>query len=174
MILPIVYYGNQLLRTRSEKVKEITDEIRTLINDMIETMDENKGVGLAAIQVGKPFRIFIIRPIVEQKDDEAVLGDVEVFINPKITLSSDESVIFSEGCLSVPALHAEVERPGAIHIEWMDLEGNIQSVDVSGYKARELMHENDHLNGVLFIDRLPAKIRKEIAPQLKEIEKKYN
>lgn len=174
MLLSLVYLGNPLLRTRSEPVKEITDEIHVLVNDMIETMDENKGVGLAAIQVGKALRIFVIRPVVEQDEAEAVLGDAEVYINPKISTPSTETISIPEGCLSIPGIHLEVERPKSIHIEWMDLEGKQRSADVSGYKARELMHENDHLNGVLFIDRLPAKVRKEITPQLKEIEKKYN
>ena len=174
MILPLVYLGNSLLRTRSERVKEITDEIRSLVTDMIETMDENKGIGLAAIQVGKPLRILIIRPVIEQNENEAVLGDVEVYINSKISNPSSETVILPEGCLSIPGIHAEVERPKSIHIEWTDLEGKHHEGDFSDFKARELMHENDHLNGVLFIDRLTAKVRKEISLHLKEIEKKYN
>jgi len=174
MILSLVYYGNPSLRSRSAEVKEITDEIKQLCRDMIETMDANNGIGLAAIQVGKLHRIFILRPVLESEDGETTLGEAEIYINPKLSNPSKQTNILPEGCLSIPGLHTEVERPLSIHIEALDLEGNKISKEVTGFKAREIMHENDHLNGVLFIDRLPAKKRKEIEPGLKEIKKKYN
>jgi peptide deformylase len=174
MILSIVYYDNHELRTRSEKVKEITPEIKQLVYDMIETMDANNGVGLAAVQVGKYLRIIVIRPVLRNEEDDAVLGEVEVYINPKLTHPSEKTEIMPEGCLSIPGLHLEVERPFSIHVEALDIHGKAISKSFSGFHARQIMHENDHLNGVLFIDRLTAKKRKEIEPGLKAIKSKYN
>ena len=174
MILSLIYYGNPLLRTRSKEILEIDSEVKQLISDMVETMDANNGVGLAAIQVGKPLRVFIVRPILESEEGEGSLGEVEIYINPKITKLSLESDVMSEGCLSLPSVHADVERPLSIQIDALDIDGNKISKKLSGFHARELMHENDHLNGVLFIDRLPAKKRKDVESQLKVIIQKYN
>lgn len=171
---PLVYYGNPLLRKKSVKVEKINDEIKTLVKDMIETMDANNGVGLAAIQVGEPWRVIVIRPEIENESGKIMLGEPEVYINPVLSNPSSETNIFSEGCLSIPGIHREVERPKSIHVEAMDLEGNKISEDFEGFKAVEIMHENDHLNGVLFVDRLSKENRKKIEPYLKEIKKKYN
>ncbi|NGX62745.1 MAG: Peptide deformylase [Candidatus Anoxychlamydiales bacterium] len=174
MILPLVYYGNPKLRNRCTEVQEITEDIKQFCYDMIETMDANKGVGLAAIQVGKLLRILVIRPVLEDEDKEAYLGKAELYINPKLSNPAEQTQIGPEGCLSIPSFHEDVERPISIHVEALDINGNKISKDLQGYKARELMHENDHLNGVLFIDRLPAQKRKEIEPALREIKSKYN
>lgn len=174
MILPLVYYGNAKLRSKCLEIKEITEEIKQFCLDMVETMDANNGVGLAAIQVGKFLRIIIIRPVLEDENNEAFLGDAEIYINPKLTNPSDKTEKLPEGCLSIPALHEEIERPISIHLEALDLNGNKISKEIKDFHARQIMHENDHLNGVLFIDRLPAKKRKEIEPFLKEIKAKYN
>jgi len=120
VILSLVYYGNHLLRSRSKEVIEITQEIKQLVDDMIETMDANNGVGLAAIQIGKPLRIFVIRPVIEKEDKDTYLGNAEVYINPKITNPSTETEILPEGCLSIPGEHADVERPLSIHVEASD------------------------------------------------------
>ncbi len=174
MVLPLVYYGNPLLRKKSEEIKEITNDIKNLVLEMTKTMDAKNGVGLAAIQIGKPIRLFIIRPVTEDRNGEVVLGKVEVYINPKITNPSKETEKLVEGCLSIPGLHMDVERPKMIHIEAIDLNGKKVAKDISGFKARELMHENDHLNGVLFIDRIASNKKKEIEKELRQIKKKYN
>ncbi|NGX35116.1 MAG: Peptide deformylase [Candidatus Anoxychlamydiales bacterium] len=174
MILPLVYYGNPKLRSRCLEVTEITEEIRELCLDMVETMDANNGVGLSSTQIGKFLRIIVIRPVLDAEEGDAFLGEAEIYINPKLSSPSEETQKSPEGCLSVPGLHEEVERPMSIHIDALDIDGNKISKKVTGFKAREIMHENDHLNGVLFIDRLPAKKRKEIEPALKEIKAKYN
>ena len=174
MILPLIYYGNPILRERSQEVKEITEEIKKLISDMVETMDANNGCGLAAIQIGKPYRLFILRPVIEDENGEAILGDVEVYLNPKITNTSEKSEILSEGCLSIPKLHAEVERPYSLHIEALNINGKSFSQDVEGFIAREIMHENDHLNGVLYIDRIPSQKRKEMEPLLRDIKDQFD
>jgi len=174
MILPLIYYGNPYLRIKSQEVGEITLDIKQLCYDMVETMDANNGIGLAAIQVAKPLRILVIRSLLEKDSNNTTLQDAEIFINPKLSNPSEKTVIASEGCLSIPGIHQEVERPEAICIEAMDLEGKTVSKKFTGFAARQIMHENDHLNGVLFIDRLLAKKRKDIELELRKIKAKYN
>lgn len=174
MSLPIRYYGDKILRTRCEPVKEITDEIKTLVQKMIETMDESKGIGLAAPQVGYPLRIFVLRNYIESAEGDLSFSEPLVYINPVISNPSVKKVSDTEGCLSIPGIREEVERPLKIRIEAMTLEGVPFAEEVEGYNARVRMHENDHLNGVLFIDRLNLRKRKKLEPVLKEIQKKYH
>ena len=174
MILSLVYYDNHILRLRSEKVAKITPEIKQFVYDMIETMDANNGIGLAAVQVGKHLRIIVIRQILQNESNEGVLGEAEVFINPHLTNPCEKTEISPEGCLSVPGLHLDVDRPVSIHVEALDINGGPISKTCTGFHARQIMHENDHLNGVLFIDRLTAKKRKEVGACLKAIKSKYN
>jgi peptide deformylase len=171
---PLVYLGNPLLRKQCLEVEKITDEIKELVSDMVETMDANNGVGLAAIQIGVLKKIFVIREVFEDEHGEAYLGEVEVFINPRISNPSKKTEILPEGCLSVPGIHMEVVRPVEITVEWLDLEGNKHLKVIKDFKAREILHENDHLNGTLFIDRLSNDQKKEIDHLLKEIIQKYN
>jgi len=174
MILPLIYYGNARLRVRCEEVDKITDEIKQFCLDMIETMDANNGIGLAAIQLDKHFRIIVIRPFLEDDKGETYLDKAEVFINPKLSSPSKVTENLPEGCLSIPSMHLEVERPFSIHVEALDMNGNKICKEVKGFTARQIMHENDHLNGVLFIDRLQDKKRKEVESELKKIIDKYN
>ncbi len=171
---PLVYYGNPLLRARSQPVETIDDELRALVADMIETLDGLRGAGLAAVQIGVLRRIFIIRPYVQQPSGRYVPGPVEVYINPVLSDPSSEEETAEEGCLSIPGLHAEVTRPLGITIEALDLDGKKIHKKIWGYTTRMLMHENDHLNGVLYIDRLTPPQRQWIKPQLKKIEKRFS
>ena len=173
MIRPLIYYNNPILRKKCLPIEKITEEIHQLAADMIETMDEKKGVGLAACQIGVLLRIFVIRPEEKTTKGEYILGSPEVFINPILSQPSEEKEGMEEGCLSLPGLHLEVIRPVSIHIKAMNLEGEKKSFITKGFKAREIMHENDHLNGKLFIDRLDKKKKREINPFLQEIKKKY-
>lgn len=173
MRLPVCYYGNKILRVKALPVETITDEIRQLVRDMIETMDVSNGIGLAAVQVGVPLRIFVLRNYLEVQSDELRLSDPYVYINPKLSAPSLKKVKDTEGCLSLPGIRAEVERPLKITIEAMDLNGNLFKEEVEGYNARVRMHENDHLNGVLFTDRLDLRHKKKVAPLLAAIEQKY-
>ena len=169
----ICYYGHSILHKKCEPVKEITKEIRSLVDDMIETMDFYNGIGLAGNQIGVSLRVFIIRPVEMNKEKRAVLGEVEVYINPKLSNPSDETEILSEGCLSFPKLYLDIQRPYKIHIDATDLDGNRISKDLEGFYAREVMHENDHLNGRTFIQRInDKKVLTDIQPILKEIKKK--
>lgn len=173
MKLPLAFYGNPILRTRSSEIKEITDEVRKLISDMIETMNECNGIGIAANQVGETLRVFVIRELI-QKGEDCSIGPVEVYINPVLSNPSENKLLHSEGCLSFPGIHVDIERPESIHIEALDLEGNKISKTIVGFKARELMHENDHLNGVCFIDRADPSDRQEIEPLLQALKKQYS
>lgn len=173
MKLQLRYYGDPILRKKCSSIEKITTEIRSFVNDMIETMDASNGVGLAANQVGKSFSVFVIRPEERTPDGEFVLGAPEVFINPILSDPSDETETMTEGCLSFPGLHVEIARPYSIHVEAIDINGNPISLDVKGFKAREIMHENDHLNGRVFIDRLSPNVRKSLDPILKNIKKKF-
>lgn len=174
MKLPLAYYGNPILRKKAQPVKEITAEIRQLVSDMIDTMDAEKGIGIAAPQVQQSLAIFITRPPVKQEDDTWVDGPlVYVYINPKIVGYSSEVEGDSEGCLSIPKLHGEVVRPLKISLQAMDLDGNTFTEDHQDLNARIIMHENDHLNGVLFIDRMHGKERKELEPKLQQIKQHY-
>jgi peptide deformylase len=172
---PLCYYGNPILRKKCLPVKKITDEIRQIVQDMIDTMDSLKGVGLAANQVGILYQIFVIRPLLKSDQQDPQFGPVEVYINPELTNPSEQTEILMEGCLSFPHLHIDIERPYKIHVKALDLSGNVIEEDAMGYKARELMHENDHLHGRFFIDRITDPQTKEyIKPLLKEIQKKYS
>jgi peptide deformylase len=173
MLLPIYYYGHPILRKRCAPVGQITDEIRKMAQDMIETMDKNNGVGLAAPQVGHSIRLFVLRNYLFTEDGHWTLSEPKVYINPKLSSPGDELVCDTEGCLSLPGIRLEVERPNSITIEATDLDGKVFVEELEGYNARVRMHENDHINGVLFIDRIDVHTRKKLDPLLKEIKKKY-
>ncbi|HSX03531.1 MAG TPA: peptide deformylase [Rhabdochlamydiaceae bacterium] len=168
------YYGDPILRKRSEPVQQITDELRQLAAEMIQFIDGNNGIGLSAIQIGLPIRMFVCRGYVENPDGSWGVTAPRAFINPKIIFISDETIVDNEACMSIPNIREDVQRPYKIKVEAMGLDGKIFIEESEGYNARIRMHENDHLNGVLFIDRLPSKVRKRIDPQLREIKNKYN
>jgi peptide deformylase len=173
MLLKIYHYAHPVLRKRCEPISEITDEIRQLAKDMIETMDKSNGVGLAAPQVGKSIRMFVLREYIVGEGDDWSLSEPKVYINPVLSSPSPEHLIDTEGCLSLPGLRLDVERPEKITVQAMDLDGNLFTEEVEGYNARIRMHENDHINGVLFIDRVDPHTRKKIEPLLHEMKKKY-
>lgn len=174
MKLPLAYYGNPILRKKCEPVTEITAEICKLIDDMIETMLSHDGYGLAAPQVKHSKSIFLTHTPTQTGPDEWVPGKIRVFINPKILSYSEELSFRGEGCLSIPNLYGNVARPLKITVEARDRDGTIFKEEFSGIAARAIMHENDHINGVLFIDRIHGKERKELEPTLREIKKKYS
>ncbi|MFQ5729686.1 MAG: peptide deformylase [Waddliaceae bacterium] len=174
MKLQLAYYGDPILRKKGAPIESINDEIRQLVKDMIDTIIEHNGIGLAAPQVYRSLALFITSVPIEQPDGNWLPGELRVFINPKILSIAEEKSTRSEGCLSVPTIYAEVNRPIRIQIQATDLEGNDFEEEFSDLAARCIMHENDHINGVLFIDRVQGKARKELEPKLKEIKKKYN
>jgi peptide deformylase len=168
------YYGDPILRKKSKEIETITDEIKQLAHFMINWADQNRAIGLAAVQMGVPIRLFVLRDYIVHPDEKWTLSQPKFFINPKIIWKSDETDIDMEGCMSFPGIQVgPIERPCKIKIEAMDLDGNTFIDEREGLNARVKFHENDHLNGVLHIDRIPPKERKEVEPLLQEIKKKY-
>jgi peptide deformylase len=151
----IIILPDKRLRSVSKPVVAIGDEIRTLVADMFETMYEAPGIGLAAIQVGVPFRVIVMD--LSKREAEA---EPRVFINPEITWSSEEKSLYEEGCLSIPDVHEDVERPARVKIRYLDLEGKPHEEDAEGLFATCIQHEIDHVNGVLFIDHI-SKLKRE-------------
>jgi peptide deformylase len=148
-IRPIIVLPDARLRQRSEPVAEITDEIRALAADMLDTMYDAPGIGLAAIQVGIPKRVVVIDLAKPEEEKRPV-----VLVNPEVTWSSDEKRVYEEGCLSIPEYYEEVERPDRIRFRYRTLEGATVEAEADGVLATCVQHELDHLNGVLFIDYL--------------------
>lgn len=169
----IVYYGDSRLRQKCEEVTEITDEIREIAEDLLEGVKVYDGVGLAAPQIGELKRMYVVCLIKEVVDGKPVYGEPELFINPKLSEPSAVQESYPQGCLSIPGVYADVVRPDGITVEWMDLEGQWHKAQIQGYNATVVMHEHDHINGVLFIDRLSSPERKKLDPLLRKVKKKY-
>ncbi|MGA2974000.1 MAG: peptide deformylase [Spirochaetia bacterium] len=147
-MLSIIKLGDPILNRHSVVVPDINGDIQTLVEEMFDAMDRGKGVGLAGVQVGRLFRLFITR----------VSGDSpRVFINPDILETSIEIEPFEEGCLSIPGLYTDVIRPSSVRVQAWNLKAKPFTLSVDGYLARVIQHEFDHLNGILFIDRIDAK-----------------
>lgn len=174
MKLPLAYYGNPILRKKGTPIQMIDDEIRQLIHDMAETMEANNGCGLAAPQIHQSLALFITC-IPRYVDKDTVLpGELRIFINPKIISYSEEIWTCDEACLSIPGFRGSVSRPLEVTIQAMDLDGNEFQETFKGFDAHVIMHENDHINGVLFIDRLSSKKKKAIEGVLRQIKRKYH
>jgi peptide deformylase len=162
-IRPVLTAPDPRLKVVSEPVAKVDGELRTLIDDMIETMYDADGIGLAAIQVGVPKRMLVMD--IDQRDGKK---NPRVFINPVITWKSDELAVNEEGCLSIPEIWDEVERPARIRCEYLDRDGKKQELEADGLLAVCLQHEMDHLEGILFVDHL-SKLKRSMA--LKKLQK---
>lgn len=173
MILKLAYYGDPILRKKALRVENIDDEIKQLVEDMTETMFANNGIGLAAPQVHRSLALFITSIPEYREDGSHIDGPIEVYINPRLIIYSDRQEVHSEGCLSIPKLYGEVSRPNQIVIEAMNLQGLLIKKELSGLEARCCLHENDHLNGVLFIDRIRGKERQQMEDTLRQIKSRY-
>jgi peptide deformylase len=146
------------LKLVSEPLSEVGDEIRRLMDDMLETMYAAPGIGLAAVQIGVPKRV-IVMDLAKEKDGEP--HKPLFFVNPKLIWAADERVLCEEGCLSVPDLYEEVERPVRVRVSYLDYFGKAQEVEADGMLAVCLQHEMDHLEGTLFIDHL-SRLKREM------------
>ena len=182
-LLPIVEVPDPRLRQISSPVERVDDELRKLVADMFETMYAAPGIGLAAIQVGVPLRLLVIDLQPEDPDAEPevctahgghhhthqpVRNEPRVFVNPEILDPADELSTYQEGCLSVPDIYADVDRPKTCRVRWQDLEGQVHEEEMEGMMATCIQHEMDHLEGVLFIDHL-SRLKRSMA--LKKLEK---
>ena len=163
-ILSIITAPDPRLKVVSEPVEQVDDDLRRLMDDMLETMYDAPGIGLAAIQVGVAKRVIVMDL---SKDDEPKAP--RFFVNPVISNTSDELSTYEEGCLSVPDMYEEVERPSTAHVTYLDYDGKEQSEDIDGMLATCLQHEMDHLNGILFIDHLSKLKRDMILRKLQKL-----
>ncbi len=148
-VLPILHYPDLRLRTVASEVGEITDETKTLVADMFETMYDAKGIGLAATQVDRHVRVVVMDLAKEGEEPQP-----KVYINPKVTPLTEELVPYQEGCLSIPEVYDEVKRPARVLIEALDADGTPFRVEAEGLLAVCIQHELDHLNGIVFVDYL--------------------
>ena len=155
-ILPIVKLPDPILRQVSKPVEQIDDDVRRLVADMLATMYDAPGVGLAAIQVGVPRRLLVLD--VSEKDDER---QPIAMINPVILQLGDQLRMHEEGCLSIPDTHVEIERPSTLRVRFTDEKGAVQERDAEGLLATAIQHEIDHLDGRLIIDFL-SKLRRDM------------
>ena len=145
----ILKIPDKRLRLVSAPLKRVDAETRALVEDMFETMYDAPGIGLAAIQIGVPTRVVVMD--LSKKDDAHA---PQVFINPEITWAADEKSTHEEGCLSIPEYYEEVERPQAVKVKYLDLDGKSHEIEATGLFATCLQHEIDHINGILFIDHI--------------------
>ena len=148
-VRPILTAPDPRLQAISLDVEKVDDAVRALVDDMLDSMYAADGIGLAAIQIGEAKRILVID--IDQKDGKK---NPQAYINPKITWASEETAVYEEGCLSVPEIWDDVERPARIRCENLDRDGKKHESEADGLMATCLQHEMDHLNGVLFIDHL--------------------
>jgi len=177
MILPVVAYGDPVLRKEGEDIDKDYPKLNELIENMFDTMYNANGVGLAAPQIGKAIRLFIVdaSPFAEDEDndkDKEILKDFKkVFINMTIVETKGEKWAFNEGCLTIPDIHEDVMRPETITIEYYDENWEFHTEEYSGIAARVLQHEYDHIEGVLFTDKLSGLKKRLIKGKLTNISK---
>jgi peptide deformylase len=168
-IRPIIILPDPKLRLVSEPVKAVDDHIRELLDDMVETMHDAPGIGLAAAQIGVLKRLVVIDLAKKEEPPQP-----QYFVNPEIVWSSDEKSVYEEGCLSIPEYYEEVERPARIRAKFLDREGKSQEIEAEGLLATALQHEIDHTNGVLFIDHISKlkrdRVTKKFVKQAKQKE----
>lgn len=155
-IKPLIILPDPILREVSKPIETIDSEVKKLADDMLETMYDAPGIGLAAIQIGVARRMLVL-DVSKDGEDKTPL----VFINPEVVSSSDARSVYEEGCLSIPDYYAEVERPAIITVRHLDRDGKEQVTEADGLLATCLQHEIDHLNGVLFIDHI-SKLKREM------------
>ncbi len=155
-IRKILTEPDPFLRQKSENVEKVDDNIRSLMNDMLETMYNAPGIGLAAVQVGVLKRLIVVDISKEGEKKNPIF-----LVNPKIVWKSDTVVNNEEGCLSIPGYYGNVDRYESCKVEYLDIEGKLNNINVSGLLSRCIQHEIDHCNGVLFIDHL-SQLKREI------------
>jgi peptide deformylase len=180
MKLPVVKYGDPVLRAKGRRIAKADARIRELAADMLETMHGANGVGLAAQQVGEALQMTVLdisavedRPStlrLDGREVDPVLAMPLVLLNPELTLQG-ETVVGPEGCLSFPEINADIERAEAVRVRAENLEGGQIEIEASGLLARALQHEVDHLNGILFIDRMNSVTKVSLSSRLKRLQK---
>ena len=163
-IKPLIILPDPVLRQLSNPVERVDAPLKKLASDMLDTMYDAPGIGLAAIQIGEPLRMLVIDLA---KEDEPKAP--QIFVNPEIVSSADERSVYEEGCLSIPDYYAEVERPASVRVRFLDGDGKAQEIEADGLLATCLQHEIDHLNGVLFIDHISKLKRDMVVKKFKKL-----
>ncbi|MES2837665.1 MAG: peptide deformylase [Bacteroidota bacterium] len=171
MILPIVAYGDPVLKKKAVNIDEKYPDLQQLIDDMFETMDNASGVGLAAPQIGKSIRLFIVDATPFEDKEPEVKDFVQVFINPVIVEESGEEWGFNEGCLSIPGIREDVFRKPTILVRYYDENFEYYEEEFSGIAARIIQHEYDHIEGKLFVERINPLKKALIKGKLNDISK---
>ena len=164
---PILIHPDPRLKKVCTPVSDLSDDLRALADDMLETMYDAPGIGLAAPQVGVTRRLIVLDCVKDEGEDPRPL----VMFNPEVVASSDETNVYEEGCLSIPDQYAEVTRPKVVDVRWIDMNGNEQSETFDGLWATCVQHEIDHLNGKLFIDYLGAIRRQMITRRMQKLKR---
>ena len=167
MKYPILIHPDPRLKKVCDPVADLSDELRTLADDMLETMYDAPGIGLAAPQIGKMHRLIVLDCVKEEGETPRPL----IMFNPEIIASSDDTNVYEEGCLSIPDQYAEVTRPADVSVRWLDLNVNEQTEDFGGLWATCVQHEIDHLNGKLFIDYLKPLKRQMITRKMQKLKR---
>jgi len=164
---PLIILPDPKLRLVSAPLGQVDDALRKLMDDMVETIHDAPGIGLAAIQIAEPVRLVVID--LAKKDEPS---QPQYFVNPEIVWSSDERSVYEEGCLSIPEYYEEVERPAKVRARFLDREGKPQEIVVEGLLATALQHEIDHLDGVLFIDYISKLKRDRVVKKFAKMAKR--
>ncbi len=185
-IRSIIEVPDPRLKQVSSPVAAFGEDLRTLVADMLESMYDAPGIGLAAIQIGVPLRVLVIdlQPVDEDAEPELctehggeehthrpLKKEPRVFINPEIFDPSAEVSVYNEGCLSVPEIYADVERPARVRARWQDLDGTVHEEAIEGMLATCLQHEMDHLEGIVFLDRISRLKRQMLVKKLEKLRK---
>ena len=178
MILPITQYGDPVLRKKCPKLKEVTEEMHALVQDMLETMRDADGIGLAGPQIGQELRLAVVDvshdpecvSYLKVNGEDCELAEIMpfVFLNPDFELEGEKSVM-EEGCLSIADVRAKVRRPVALKGTFEMLDGSTVHLETDGLLARVIQHETDHLNGILFVDRLTTAAKVTVRSKLKRL-----
>ncbi|KAK1568082.1 hypothetical protein Q3G72_020370 [Acer saccharum] len=166
--LSIVEYPDPILRARNKRIDTFDDNLKKLVDEMFDVMYKTDGIGLSAPQVGMNVELMVFNPVGERGKGEEI-----VLVNPRVNKYSKKTVLFNEGCLSFPGIYADVQRPESVKIDAKDINGAKFSVSLSDLPARVFQHEFDHLQGVLFFDRMTEEVLESIRVQLQALEKKY-
>ena len=181
MTLPIVKYNAPVLRQKGDIVTTFNKELSQLSSDMVETMHAANGIGLAAQQVGKAIQLCVVDILKATHESSWNLDGSTpplelimplTLVNPKVKILPSDDYIYEEGCLSFPGIHGDVVRPDAIRVVYQDLQGIPHTLTTNDLFARCIQHEVDHLNGILFIDRMSKKVRKKLKVAIEELAKK--
>ena len=168
-ILPLVIAPDPRLKTKSSPIEKVDDDVRMLAKDMLETMYHERGIGLAAVQVGVLKRLLVAD--ITWREEEGRPGEQYVLINPEIIVNDAEQSTYKEGCLSFPDQFAEVTRPASVRVRYLDLDGKPQEKQFDGLLATCIQHEIDHLNGVVFVDHISLVKRDIILRKLTKLKK---